>query len=156
MAGAKINFDKTEGLWLGVWKGSVPLTGPFSWSDRPIHILGVWFGPGLQLERNSLEIRAKVEAQEAAWCRRRLFLKGRAGVGTVYIFPLILYRFSELPLPKDHRVALEQFLFKLLWKGRRPLVSRWGCQDACPQEPLVRRKTSLPGPIVKEGKVVGS
>ena len=67
VAGAKVNFDKSEGLWLGAWRGSVLLPGPFLWSDGPIHILGVWFGPGFQLERNWLEVRAKVEAQVVAW-----------------------------------------------------------------------------------------
>ena len=45
----------------------------------------------------------------------------------MYIFPLILYWLSVLPLPRDHRVALEQSLSKLLWKGRSPLVSRQVC-----------------------------
>ena len=65
VAGAKVNFDKSEGLRLGAWRGSVPLPEPFRWSDGPVRILGVWFGPGLQLERNWLEVRAKVEAQVA-------------------------------------------------------------------------------------------
>ena len=52
IAGAKVNFDKSEGLCLGTWRGSDTLPGPFSWSDGPICILGVWFGPDLQLERN--------------------------------------------------------------------------------------------------------
>ena len=52
VAGAKVNFDKSEGLWLGAWRGSVPLPGPFRWSDGPVRILEVWFGPGLQLEWN--------------------------------------------------------------------------------------------------------
>ena len=39
--GAKVNFDKSEGLRLGTWRGSIPLPGLFRWSDGPIHILGV-------------------------------------------------------------------------------------------------------------------
>ena len=130
VAGAKVNFAKSEGLWLGAWRGSVPLPGPFRWSDGPVLILGLWFGPGLQLERNWLEVRTKVEAQVVAWLRRRLTLKGRAEVCAGYIFPLILYRLSVLPLHKVHRVALEQSLFKLLWKGRSPMVrSRQVCYE---------------------------
>ena len=98
----------SEGLRLGAWKG------PSHWSDGPFRFLGVWFGPILQLEQNWLEVRAKVEAQVVACLRRRLFLKGRTEVCAVYI-SLILYRLSVLPLPKDHRVALERSLFKLLW-----------------------------------------
>ena len=43
IAEAKVNFDKSEGLRLGAWKGSDTL-------PRPFRILGVWFGPDLQLE----------------------------------------------------------------------------------------------------------
>ena len=43
IAGAKINFDESEGLRQGALKGGVPLPGSFHWSDRPICILG----PGL-------------------------------------------------------------------------------------------------------------
>ena len=116
VAEAKVNFDKSEGLQLGAWRGSVPLPGTFRWSDGPVRIIGVWFGPGLQLERNWSEVQAKVEAQVDAWLRRWLNLKGRVVVCAMYIFPLILYRLSVLPLPKDHRVALQQSLSKLFEK----------------------------------------
>ena len=33
IAGAKVNFDKSEGLQLGAWRGSDTLPGPFRWSD---------------------------------------------------------------------------------------------------------------------------
>ena len=55
--------DKNEGLRLGAWSGSIPLPGAFHWSDRPIHILGEWFCPSLQLERNWLEVLAKIKMQ---------------------------------------------------------------------------------------------
>ena len=105
IAGAKVNFDKSEGLRLGAWRGSNTLPGPFRWSDVPVRILGVWFGPDLQLKRNWLEIQAKVNAQVGIWLSRRLSLKGRAEACAVYVFPLILYRLAVIPLPKVHRLA---------------------------------------------------
>ena len=94
VAGAKINFDKSEGLRPGAWRGSVHLPEPFRWSDRRVRIFGLWFGIGLQLERNWLEVRAKVEAQVGTWLRRRLSLVGRAEGCAVYVSPLIIYRLS--------------------------------------------------------------
>ena len=44
IAWAKINFDKSEGMRLGVWGDGVPLPGPFT-------ILWVWFGAGFQIDR---------------------------------------------------------------------------------------------------------
>ena len=71
--------------------------------------------------------------QVASWLRRRLSLKGWAEVGTVYIFLLILYRLSVLHLPKNHRVGLEQSLFKHTWSVDRSAANVlamevWGCQ----------------------------
>ena len=42
VAGTHLNFEQTECLRLGSWKGSFPLPGPFRWSDGPVRILGVW------------------------------------------------------------------------------------------------------------------
>ena len=86
---------------------------------------------GSDLTSNWNETGWKVEAQVGAWFRRQLSLNGRAEVYAVYIFPLILYWLSVLTLPRDHRVALEQSLSKLLWKGRSSLASR----EVCCQRP---------------------
>ena len=127
IAGAKVNFDKSEGLRLGAWRGSNTLPGLFRWSDGPIRILGVWFGPDLQLERNWSEVQAKVNAQVGIWLSRRLSLKGRAEACATYVFPLILYRLAVLPLPKARRLALQQSLSSLLWGGARQMVRRQVC-----------------------------
>ena len=127
IAEAKANFDKSEGLRLGAWISSDILPEPFRWSDGLICILGVWFGPDLQLERNWSVVQAKVNAQVGIWLSRRLSLKGRAKACTGYAFLLILYRSAVLPLPKAHRLALEQSLSRLLWRGARPIVRRQVC-----------------------------
>ena len=44
---------------------------PFCWSDGHIRILGVWFEPDLELERNWSDVQAKVNAQVGTWFSRR-------------------------------------------------------------------------------------
>ena len=124
IAEAKFNFDKSEGLHLGAWRGSNSLPGPFCWSGGPIRIIGVWFWPDLQLERNWSVVHAKVNAQVEIWLSRRLSLKGRV---EAYVFPLILYRLAVLPLPKARRLALQLSLSRLLWGGASPMVPRQVC-----------------------------
>ena len=58
---------------------------------------------------------------------RQLSLKGRVKVCAVYIFHLILYCLFVLPLPRNHRLALQQSLQITLG---RPMVHRQGC---CPR-----------------------
>ena len=57
-------------------RGSNTLPGTFRWSDGPVRILGVWFGPDLQLERNWSEVQAMVNAQVAF---KEVVLKGQGG-----------------------------------------------------------------------------
>ena len=127
IAGAKVNFDKSEDLWLGAWKGCDTLPRPFRWSDGPVRILGVWFGPDLQLKRNWSEVQVKVNTQVGTLLLRRLFLEGRAEACAGYVFSLILYRLAVLPLPKAHRLALQRSLSRLLWGGQRPMVHEQVC-----------------------------
>ena len=112
----KINVEKTECLWFSSWGGGVPLLRPFNWSDWPIRILGIWFDPDLQQERNWSEVQVKVSLVE---------------VYTVYIFSLILYRLFVLHLPMDWGLALELSLFSFLLKGRKLMV----CKHVCCQRP---------------------
>ena len=77
-----------EGLRIGGWRVGVPLPGPFRWGDGPVRIHEVWFGPGLQLEWNWLEVRTKAEVQVGTWLRRRLSLKGRVEVCAVCIYAM--------------------------------------------------------------------
>ena len=84
IAGAKVNFDKSEGLRLGAWRGSNTHPGPFRWSDELVRILGVWFGPDLQLDRNWAEVQAKVNAQAF----KEVVLKGLGGGVRLPLDPL--------------------------------------------------------------------
>ena len=67
--------------------------------------------------------------QVATWLQRSLILKGRVDACAVYVFPLILYRLSVLPLPRDRLVVLKQSLSKLLWGERSPMVRRQVCHQ---------------------------
>ena len=105
IAGAKVNFDKREGLQLSAWRSSDTLPGPFRSSGEHVCILGVWFRPDLQQEQNWSEVPAKVDAQVGTWLPVRLSLKVRAEACAVYVFPLILYRLAVL---KARRLALQR------------------------------------------------
>ena len=128
IAGAKINFDKIEGSRLHAERSGVSLPGPFRWSDGPVRILGV-FRTRPPTEAKLVGGTGKVDAQVGTWLQRRLSLKGRVEVCALYIFPLILYRLSVLPLPSNHRLPLQQSLSKLLWGGQRLMVRRHVCSQ---------------------------
>ena len=95
--------------------------GPSAGVTDPIRILG-----GVVRARPSAAAKLVAGTGRCAgeYFRRRLSLKGMAEVCAVYIYPLILYDFPVLPLPRGHWVTLKQSLSKLLWKGRSPMARR--------------------------------
>ena len=45
VAGAKVNFDKSEGLQLGAWRGASPYQGPYTGVTDPSASSGCGLGP---------------------------------------------------------------------------------------------------------------
>ena len=46
ISGLKVNYEKTEALWIGSLKNSntiIPSNKPITWAERKVYALGVWF-----------------------------------------------------------------------------------------------------------------
>ena len=52
-------------------------------------LLGVWFGPDLQVDKNWGEVTSRVASLTQKWAERKLSLKGRAEVANAYIASVI-------------------------------------------------------------------
>ena len=102
VTGACINRDKSVGLQLGNWRGRpTPASGEFCrWTEGPVKLLGVWFGPDLQVDRNWDEVASRVASLTQKWAERKLSLKGRAEVANAYIASVVYYRLTVVPCPK--------------------------------------------------------
>ena len=77
VTGAKINREKSVGLRLSSWKGCA-LPSPLIWRDGPCKILGVWFCPDLQLEKNWSEVLEKVVTATDLWLWSVTFTRPKA------------------------------------------------------------------------------
>ena len=104
-----------------------PCQSPSAGVTDPSASSGCDSGPASNWSENWSEVKAKVDAQVGTWLRRCFSLNGIVEVCAVYIFPLIFYRLSILPLVKAHRLALQRSLSRLLRGGRRPMVHRQVC-----------------------------
>ena len=108
------------------------LPGPFHWSDRPICIFAGVARARSPTTAKFVGVPGKGKEHVGTWLQRCLSLRGRAEACDVYVFPLILYRLSVLPLPKGPQVALQRSFSKMLWRGRKPWVRRQiCCQRPC-------------------------
>lgn len=80
---AKINDNMSSSVRFGALKG-----------------VGVCFELDVHLEKNWSEVLSKVGASVRTELRRRLSLKGRAELCSMYIFLIVLYRISVIRLYK--------------------------------------------------------
>lgn len=109
-----------------------PGNGPLSSKEGPIKAFIYVDGKSrLQLEKNWLEIQAKVGALVRTWLRRRLSLNSRAEAFVTYVLPFIIYRLGLLPLCRTRMLVTERLLASLLWGGR----NHWVCKEVCFQRP---------------------
>ena len=101
----KVNYDKTEALWIGSLKGSqtiFPSGKPILWAEEKVYALGVWFSTSVkkQLEANFMEKIIKLERTLKSWSARRLTLLGKITIIKSLAVSQIVYLLSALPAPQ--------------------------------------------------------
>ena len=102
ISGLKVNYDKTEALWIGSRKGSqtiFPSGKPILWAEEKVYALGVWFSTSVnkQLEANFMEKIIKLESILNSWSARRLTLLGKITIIKSLGVSQIVYLLSALP-----------------------------------------------------------
>ena len=59
--GAKINVEKTEGLWLGNWKKRTDKPFNVDWKNKKVRVLGIWVGNEDTTYDNFIEQESKIK-----------------------------------------------------------------------------------------------
>ena len=82
-SGAKINKDKSEGLWLGSFKNGLDSPLCFSWKKKSLKILGLYFGtedtnklnwePQVSKFTKTLDLISKSREHSALWYTASVF-----------------------------------------------------------------------------------
>ena len=123
-SGAKLNFGKCEGLWLGGWNGRTDSPVNITWSSVKVKVLGVFLGPGNLEEDNWRPRITAVENALNSWRQRSLSYKGKALVINALALSRVWYVASLIHVPRWVSVELNTLIFKFFWSGKRDLVAR--------------------------------
>ena len=67
--GAKINVEKTEGLWLGNWKKRTDRPFNIDWKSNKARVLGIWVGNEDTTNDNFIEQESKIKNKFQFWKR---------------------------------------------------------------------------------------
>ena len=122
--GASLNLEKTEGLWLGSFKGRQDKPGNMKWSSDSIKVLGVHVGNLDQSEANwSLRIE-KFCCALNMWSQRDLSVYGKSIVANVIASSKLWYYSNVLYVPDWVIAKLSSLIVEFMWSNKRHLVSK--------------------------------
>ena len=129
LSGLKVNYEKTEALWIGSFKNrtdKLAINQNIRWSTRKIKSLGVWFSSSKEeaVVLNYQEKKEKVSKILSCWQLRRLTLLGKVTVIKSLAASQLVYIMSSLPSSQSYLKEIHQLLYNFLWDGRGDKIKR--------------------------------
>ena len=100
-SGAKINYQKTKGLWTGSWKGRRTTPLDIKWTSKNVKNLGVYFGNEDPASNTFTDIIPKVSKHFHYWKRFRLSPIGKARTIEIFIASTLVYAIKFYKIPQE-------------------------------------------------------
>ena len=123
-AGAKINANKSEGIWLGSFKGRTDRPLGFNWYKKSLKILGIFFGTENTDKLNWEPKISKFNKVLSLWKSRDLSLRGRAVVLNQLASSVLWYTATVFPITDWVLKRLNTSLWDFFYNGKQDLISR--------------------------------
>ena len=83
-SGAKVNYGKTKGLWVGCWKDRTDSPLGITWTNESVKNLGVYFGNDNNSEKTFSEIIPKINRSMNYWKQFKLSKFAKARVTEIF------------------------------------------------------------------------
>ena len=104
--GAKVNYDKTTGLWEGAWKQRTDTPLNIKWTSKDVENLGVFFGNDGPALATCQKLLPKVTRSMNYWKQFRLSKLAKARVIEIFHASNLWYAARFYPIPSLTRKAL--------------------------------------------------
>ena len=123
-SGAKLNFSKTEDMWLGAWRTRTDEPLGLTWVTK-MKILGV-IGENVEQD-NWLPKLTKLESNLNLWKRRSLSLVGRALLVNALGLRKLNYLANILTVPDWVKTKINGIIWPFVWNKKFEPVARLAC-----------------------------
>ena len=129
ISGLRINYEKTEALWIGdmrFQRRKIAAYKNISWPSHKVKALGVWLST-IKEESITLNYEEKKEIISKTienWQFRRLTLLGKIVVVKSLLVSQLVYIMSPLPTSSGHLKDINNLLYQFLWDGKRDKIKR--------------------------------
>ena len=103
-SGAKVNYNKTKGLWTGNWKNRrVPSRNfpKIKWTNKNVKNLGIFFGNDNPDLATFNEIIPKIKKRLAYWKQFKLSKFGKARVVEIFLISKLTFAIKFYTMSKN-------------------------------------------------------
>lgn len=124
MSGLKINFSKTQVVWIGLKKystDSIKTRWKLSWGATQFKLLGITFDVDLSkmVQLNYTDRIHKMKNKISNWDKRALTPLGKITVIKSLLLPMITHLILSLPNPEFNMIKdINNMFYDFLWHGR--------------------------------------
>jgi len=122
---AKVNKDKTEGLWVGNWKGRLDRPLNLKWTSDTIKSLGIIIGNKVGAnghlalgDLNFAEQIEKIKMKLNFWKGKGLSLLSRVKVINIFVLSRLWYRSNIWDISKNMLDTLNRMVRNFIWEGK--------------------------------------
>ena len=123
ISGLKVNFLKTQVIWIGSKKysqDSIKTKWKLKWEVNRFKLLGIQFDTDLSkmIEINYKDKLDKIKIKIKNWQRRQLTPIGKITVINTFLIPMLNHLFISLPNPPVKIIKeLNETFYKFIWNG---------------------------------------
>ena len=119
-SGLKVNYTKTEAMWIGSSKDSTATPLGLTWrgSVKALEIVFT-YNRTVQLLTNFCDKLKDIWTQTRLWSCRGLSFFGKITIIKSFLLPKMIYISSVLPTPEAFIKQVNNISYNVLWKGPR-------------------------------------
>ena len=123
-SGAKVNKNKTFGLYTGAWKNKMPEFNDINWTKTNIKTLGVHHGYEIDDATIWLEKINKIKNCIQVWKSRDLTYRGKVLIIKTLLLSQIGFLADVVSIPINIVKQIDTLLWSFLWDSKQPLVNK--------------------------------
>lgn len=118
VSGLKINYHKTEAMWIGSEKCNTDRPLGLNWQNK-VKALGVYFchDKSLQEKCNFESILPEIESIINMWKQRKVTIFGKIALIKSLLLSKITYKATMFSVPQEFVKKLYKLVFNFLWNG---------------------------------------
>ena len=117
-SGLKMNYTKTEAMWIGSFRNNIETPLVLKWR-KTVKALGVPFSYNNEesVQNNFYDKLTGIKFQIRLWSWRGLSLFGKFTIIKSLLLPRVFYISPILPSPSEFIKAFQTIIYNFLWKG---------------------------------------